>query len=327
MTRVERPVCPAADHVRSLAALDERRAARLADWIELTKPGIVRMVLVTTAVGFILAALPRAWDMTALLLVAAACMLGTALSAAGANALNMAIEVRRDAAMLRTMRRPIPANRITVHGGVWVGVGLSVAGVGLLWIGCNPWAGAVSAVTILTYVLAYTPLKPVTPLATIIGAFPGALPPLIGWAAGSGDPFGGLTQMGGWSLFAIIFVWQIPHFLAIAWKYRDEYAAAGHKVLPVLHQGGARTSRAVLLWSVALIPVSLAPVMAIPGRIGLPYLIIALACGIGMLWFAVRLARDRSDGSARRLFFASIAYLPVVLFALVVDALARLALT
>lgn len=292
----------------------------LRDVYELAKPGIVKMVCITAGVGFALSALGRVWTPAEFAVLGAFCLLGTALSAAGANALNMAFEVRRDSAMDRTRSRPMPAGRMATAHGMLTGAALSLAGVLVLWLGTNPVAAMVSLATIVSYVLIYTPMKPLTPLATLVGAVPGALPPLIGWAAAGSGVWRGLDQPGGWTLFAIMFVWQVPHFLAIAWKYREDYAKGGHRVLPVLDPSGVRTAWASMVWAVALVPVSLAPVVAMPGRFSVLYLIVATIMGLMFVWTAVRFARTLSDRSARSMFLASIAYLPVVLLALVGDA-------
>ncbi|MCA9309734.1 MAG: heme o synthase [Phycisphaerales bacterium] len=290
------------------------------DVVELSKPGIVKMVLVSTAVGFFLAAVGQTWNLGTLMMLALSCAVGTALSGAGANMLNQVFEIRRDGLMPRTAGRPLPAGRITASAGLLLGVTVSMLGVAILYVGAGTAAAMVSLITILSYVFIYTPLKPVTPLATLIGAVPGALPPLIGWAAASREPFGGLQDPAGWSIFLIMFVWQVPHFLAIAWKYRAQYGAAGHRVLPVVDPSGVRTGWTVLVWSLTLIPTSLAAVEFLHGRVGWLYAIVALFCGIGFLLSGINMAIERSDRSARRLFFASIIYLPVVLMAMVLDA-------
>ncbi len=290
--------------------------------VELSKPGIVKMVALSSAVGFVMAALVHPWDASSLLVAGLGCVIGTALSAAGANALNQVLEAERDARMRRTACRPIPSGRMGEVTGLVAGVLLSVAGLGVLCVVCNPWASMVSALTIATYLFWYTPMKPVSPLATIVGAVPGALPPLIGWAAGSpGAAYGALLEPGGWSIFAIMFVWQVPHFLAIAWKYREDYEAGGYRVLPVVDPSGASTARSVVAWSVALVPISLVAVRVMPERLGPLYMILAGLAALVMVIESVRLARSRTDANARRLFFASIIYLPVVLVGMVVDAL------
>jgi len=299
--------------------------------VELTKPRITKMVTITAGVGFAMALVAgvgpaSGFTLAGLLWITFAVALGTALSSSGAGALNEWWERARDARMHRTRTRPIPEGRLTPRAALWVGLATSVAGVGLLWVGANWTAALVALVTIVSYVLIYTPMKPHTPLATLVGAVPGALPPLIGWTAVAGGPWHGLGAAGGWSLFLIMFVWQIPHFLAIAWKHRDDYARGGFKVLPVVDPSGVRTSWAVMLWSVALLPVSLAPVSAMNGVLGWPYALAALVLGAGMFFFAAQLALSRTDVHARRLFFASIIYLPLLLLAMVADAAASVLL-
>jgi protoheme IX farnesyltransferase len=297
-------------------------AAWRADVVKLAKPGIVKMVLITTAVGFTLAAMERGgWPLSVMALAALWCMVGTTLSAAGANALNQAMEFRRDALMRRTMNRPIPAGRMSVSMGAWLGALFALAGVLILWLGTNPVAALVSLATILSYVFIYTPLKPVTPLATLVGAVPGALPPLMGWAAASDGVWRGLEHPGGWSLFALMFVWQVPHFLAIAWKCREDYERGGYRMLPLIDASGARTSWISLLWAVTLIPVSLSTVRAMPDRFGWLFLSVATVVGVGFVISAARLVAQRTDRRARELFFASIIYLPVALLAMVADVL------
>lgn len=297
-------------------------AAWRADVMKLSKPGIVKMVLITSAVGFALAALERGgWTIGSLALAGLWCLLGTTLSAAGANALNQAMEFRRDALMRRTMNRPIPAGRMSVGAGAWIGAVLSLGGVLILWIGTNHVAALVSLATILSYVFVYTPLKPITPLATLVGAVPGALPPLIGWAAASDGVWRGLDHPGGWSLFALMFVWQVPHFLAIAWKCREDYERGGYRMLPLIDPSGARTSWISLLWALTLIPVSLSTVRAMPDRFGWLFLCVATVVGVGFAISAARLVAQRTDRRARELFFASIIYLPIALVAMVADVL------
>ena len=310
------------------AILRERASAI----IELSKPGIVRMVVIASAVGFLIGsigAVPSMW-------VAAACLIGTAFSAAGANALNQACEVERDSCMRRTASRPIPIGRLTRRTGYAAGVGMSVIGVLVLWFLASPAAAVVSLATILSYVLFYTPLKAVTPLSTLVGAIPGALPPLVGWAAASGpvvaepgtSSWHRLLDPGGWSLFALMFVWQIPHVMAISWKYREDYAAGGYRVLPSVDPTGIKTARASLLWAVTLIPVSIFPLAAITMRtdgasvpvLGTGYLIIAILAGLVMLWSTVVFLRERTNKAALLVFIVSILYLPVVLAAMLVDA-------
>lgn len=300
------------------------RRSSAADLIALAKPGIVRMVLVTTGVGFAVSAIVREGGVVARLDVLAWCILGTALSAAGANALNMAVEGSRDRLMHRTRLRPVPAGRMSAAWALRFGLLASALGVACLALMVNPAAALVSLATIVSYVVLYTPLKPVTPLATIIGAVPGALPPLIGWAAGAGlggtASFASLLEPGGWSIVLIMFVWQIPHFLALAWKYREDYARAGHRVLTVVDPTGERTVFVVVMWSMLLLPVSLLAGELMADRMGWIYKAVALLAGLALLAAAAGLAHQRTDRAAMRLFFASIIYLPVVLLAMVADA-------
>lgn len=290
--------------------------------IEATKPRITRLVTITSGVGFAMAALPRRWELAELLTVAAGCLAGTALSGAGANALNQWWERARDARMPRTASRPLPTGRLTPVTVLLAGIALAAAGVGILWALCGLVPALVSLSTVLLYVLLYTPLKPVTPLATLVGAVPGALPPLIGWtAASAATGWGSLIELGGWTLFTIMFVWQIPHFLAIAWMYRDDYAAGGFRVLPVLDRQGKRTARSILAWSVLLLPATIAPALLMRGWAGVGYGVVAAAMGTGYLLLAVRLARTLDRTDARRTFIASIIHLPVLMMLMVVFSL------
>jgi protoheme IX farnesyltransferase len=299
------------------------------DVAELCKPGIVKMVVITSLVGFLLALVQR--EQTSALglshwLTGLWCVVGTALAAAGANAINQVMESRRDALMRRTRERPVASGNMS-HAAAWmIGAGLSVAGLGVLWAGTHAMAALVCAATTLSYIAVYTPMKPLTPLATWVGAIPGALPPLIGWTAawaiGHADagPWAGLNQPGGWSLFLIMFCWQIPHFLAIAWKYREDYALGGYRVLTVTDTRGVWTGWISAIWTVALIAASLTPMVWLPGATSAGYVAVAGLCGAGMLVLAGRLLARPSDATARGLFFGSLVYLPVVLGALVIDA-------
>ncbi len=296
--------------------------------VELTKPRITRLVTVTAAVGFVMAALSRVWDVSDLLWTATGCVLGTVLSASGANALNMWWERRRDAIMPRTARRPLPEGRISPHGAFLAGVVLSLVGVLTLLLLAGPAAAVVSAVTIAWYVLLYTPLKPLTPLNTLVGAVPGALPPLIGWTATAPvfglDNLGGLTSLvepGGWCLFLLMFVWQIPHFLAIAWMYRNDYAAGGYRMMPIVDPTGRATATTILVWSFALLAVTVAPALILHDRLGWIYGAVAGASGVAFTLLCIRLVRIRSRANARAVFIASILHLPLLLITMVADAL------
>lgn len=317
MTQIDQPAVLGA----GAPGVERGRSAMIDDLLTLTKPGIVKLVTITSLVGFGLGAVGRNWDWVGFGVALVVVAIGTALSAGGANALNMAMEHRRDALMNRTSKRPIPARRMSLKLGLWTGVVLSVAGVGVLWVGANWVAAMVSLATILSYIIIYTPLKPVTQLSTIVGAVPGALPPLIGWTVASSGPMHGLWELGGWSLFLLVFVWQVPHFLAIAWKYREDYERGGHAVLPVFDRSGTRTAQHALVWTITLIPVTLLPMQWAPGRLGVLYVALALFAGAYMLKHAWKFARARDDASARGLFIASVIYLPTVLIGMVIDTL------
>ena len=280
---------------------------RVFDYIALTKPRLNLLVLVTTLAGLYLAS-PSGVP-TAILVHT---LVGTALVAGGAAALNQAWERQTDSLMRRTRIRPVPAGRVTVAESSWFGIGLSLVGLAELAFAVNPVAASVAAATLGSYVLVYTPLKARTSLATLVGGVPGALPPVIGWAAATGD-----ISLEALVLFGIVFFWQMPHFLAIAWMYRDDYARAGIPLLPVIEPTGRRTGRQALIYAAALWPVSLLP--AVIGLAGPAYLASATILGVLFIWLTARFARARSMSSARTLFASSIVYLPLLLGALVVD--------
>lgn len=287
-------------------SVEIRATARLSDWCILTKPGISAMTLVTALAGYHLASGGH-WSLP----VVIAMLVGTALSGSGANALNMWIERDRDARMHRTSNRPIPAGRIAPRSALIFGLLLSVAGPALLAAGVGALCALVAAVTIASYVLVYTPLKTVSAVNTLVGAVPGALPPLIGWSAASGT-----LDARGWGLFLILFFWQLPHFLAIAWRWREDYERGGYRMIAVGDADGSRTARQVIVQTLALIAVSLLPVTQ--GLAGGLYGAGAVVLGLGFLWFGIRFAVERSVSRARRLFVASIVYLPVLLAILVI---------
>jgi protoheme IX farnesyltransferase len=279
----------------------------LADYLELTKPRITLMVVITAMVGFVMAS-PRHVDGGAL----AAALLGTALVAAGASCLNMVIERDIDARMQRTSRRPLPAGRLRPVEALTFG--LAVTAVGLVELGwaSGPPPAAVAAVTWASYLFLYTPLKPRTSLSTVVGAFPGALPPVIGWAAARGTIDGGAFV-----LFAILFLWQIPHSLAIGRLYREDYARAGIRLLPVIDPDGASTGRQVVTYSLALLAVGLLPTLV--GLAGTLYFIAAFGLGVAFLACGIGLARSRSLEAARRLVYMSLVYLPAILLLMAAD--------
>jgi protoheme IX farnesyltransferase len=274
--------------------------ASAADWLELVKPRITTMVVFTTLVGFVIASPGPPWSS-----LLAAALAGTGLVAAGASVLNQVAERDTDALMLRTRSRPLPSGRVRPREAVAFGALLTATGLATLLWRCGPLATVVSLATWASYLFAYTPLKRRTPLATLVGAVPGALPPVIGWTAASGR-----LEAGALILFAILFLWQVPHFLAIGWLYRDDYARAGLPMLPVLDREGSFTGRQALLHSLALVPVSLAPAAA--GLAGGAYAGGALLLGVALTLCALRLARARDLVAARGLFLASLVYLPAL---------------
>jgi protoheme IX farnesyltransferase len=283
--------------------------SRAADFVTLTKPRLNLLVLFTTLGGLYLAA-PDGVSTTLLVHT----LVGTALVAGGAAALNQVWERDTDRLMRRTSTRPVPQGRLGANEATWFGVLVTSAGLIELTFGVNSTAAAVALATSASYVLAYTPLKSRTSLATLVGAVPGALPPVIGWAAATGD----ITPPA-LVLFGIVFFWQMPHFLAIAWMYRDEYANAGIPLLPVVEPDGRRTGQQALLYAAALWPVSLLP--ALVGLADGTYLVVATVLGVVFITLAALFARERSIGSARRLFLFSITYLPLLWGALVADRL------
>jgi protoheme IX farnesyltransferase len=281
--------------------------AGLGTFLDLVKARLTALVLLTTAVGFYVG-FPGPIRYALLFHT----LLGTALVAMGAAALNELLEREHDARMPRTAHRPLPAGlvqpeTVLVFGGV-------SAGAGLLYLafGVNLLTSLLGAITLASYVFIYTPLKRVTALNTVIGAIPGALPPLMGWTAARGE-----ISVAGWALFGILFFWQLPHFLAIAWLYREEYAGAGYVMLPVVDPDGQRTGRSAVSHTLGLLPVSLSPYLLQVS--GVLYLCGALILGFGFLWCAVQFSRSLSRTHARQLFYASIIYLPLLLGLMVAD--------
>jgi len=302
------------------------RRGVVASLVETTKLGITRMVATTSAVGFVMAASTRAWGLGELLVSGVACVVGTALAAAGANSINQYMERDRDALMTRTAGRPLPQGRVTPGAVLGAGTALSALGVLLLWSVSGAVPALIALACVVSYVAVYTPLKTRTTLATFIGAIPGALPPLIGWTAASeAAGWEALREAGGLSLFALMFIWQIPHFLAIAWMYREDYARGGYLVLPVIDPAGRWTAATIALWTAALLPATLLPAWAMPERLGVTYLAIAAVSGVGYAVLAGRLVVTRGRAEARRVFFGSIMHLPLLLVAMVAEALVRAA--
>ncbi len=286
--------------MRSGAVALTGSAARSRDFVALAKPRLNLLVVTSTLVGYAMApgeplGFVRVIGM----------LLGTGLVAGGASAFNQVIERDLDALMRRTRTRPLPDQRLQPIEGVLFGTAMTLAGILMIVAASNLLAAAVALATLLIYALVYTPLKRRTSFGTVIGAIPGALPPIIGWAAVEGS-----VTVEAWALFGIMFLWQLPHFLAIAWMYRDDYARAGFPMLAVIEPDGRSTGRQAVVYAAALVPLSLAPtLMRMTGDI---YFAGALVLGIAFVWLTVTFARTRSVQDARRVFFGSIIYLPLL---------------
>jgi heme o synthase len=303
LVSIDQPLLAVTESGAILPAIGGRMSA----YLSLTKPRLVLMVLVTVAVGYLLGARGGAHPTTL-----AITLLGTALVAGGAGALNQWIERDRDAMMRRTAGRALPGGRLSNAEALSFGVVLGLAGTLLLALGANYLSASVALVTFLLYVFVYTPLKPLTTLNTVIGAVPGALPPLIGWGAATGR-----LGIEAWSLFLIVFLWQFPHFLAIAWIYRDDYRRAGFRMLTAWDDRGRMTGCQAVSYALALIPAGLLP--ATIGLAGPLYFRGALVLGLVYLVAAARFWRDASDLGARRLLRTSFVYLPAVLLLLLLN--------
>lgn len=279
----------------------------LAVLFQLGKAGLSFFVVMTAAAGFVVAS--RAGIAWSRLLYT---VIGTGFTSWGALALNQWWEVARDALMRRTGMRPIPSGRIAPRRALALAV-LSVAGgLAVLAVRVNLLTAALGLLTVVLYILAYTPLKPQSPFCTLVGALCGGIPPIMGWAAAAGR-----IDIGGWVLGAILFTWQIPHFLALAWLFRDDYERGGFRILPVLDHSGQVTFQTVVLYILALIPMGFA--VTYVGMAGLLYMFGSFVLGAAMLFLGVRLYLRRTDANARILFFASLIYLPVLLVLLLVD--------
>jgi protoheme IX farnesyltransferase len=277
------------------------------DYLVLAKPRLNVLVVVTALAGYYMGRVGPAhtWLLFHMLV-------GTTLVASGSAVFNQLLEIEADGMMRRTRARPLPAGRLTPAQARRFAILLSVAGIAQLALGVNLRAATIALVTLLTYTVFYTPLKKRTSLATVVGGIPGALPPLIGWAAARNA----LTAEA-WILFGIVFLWQMPHFLAIAWMYREDYKRAGFPLLPIIEPDGVSTGRQALLYAAALVPVSLAPTAV--RMSGTVYLAGAAVLGVAFTWLAFRFARTRGTPDARRLFFGSIVYLPLLWTLMLID--------
>ncbi len=305
---VTRPTTPAV-----VSDAPQRRETQLmAALLALAKPRLTSLVVATTGVGYLLGE-------TGVLHVDRflSTLVGTTLVAAAASALNQLWERRWDARMVRTRERPLPLGTLSPRAVMLYATLTSGVGLAVLWVGSRPIAAVIALLTLLTYVLVYTPLKRRITLNTLVGAIPGAFPPLIGWSAATGS----LNLTAG-TLFAILFVWQIPHFLAISWLYREDYERAGFRMLSVVDPSGASTSRMAFLYALTLVPVSLTPALA--GLTGPLYLVGAGLLGLAFLIPCYDFYLQRSVTAARRLFLASILYLPALLAVMLVDPAASL---
>lgn len=301
---------PAEDYELAPAVLPLAHQRRVADFVELTKPRVVTMVVLTTLFGYYLGATELPLDWLHLLIT----LVGTGLAASGTMALNQYLERDLDAQMHRTRQRPLPDGRMAPADALLFGAAITLAGIALLYVAVNPLSALVTAATSVSYLFAYTPLKARTSLCTLIGAVPGALPPLTGWAAVSGE-----LDVAAWAIFAIMFVWQIPHSLAIAQMYRDDYARAGFRLLPVVDPDGVSTARQILTYSLALVSVGMLPTLL--GLAGPIYFATSIVLGLFLLSASLRLARSAKIADARRVMFASLLYLPFLLAVMAADKL------
>lgn len=280
---------------------------RIAAFVELTKPRIAFMLVLTSAAGFYLGT-QGTFDVA----VFVNAMIGITLLAFGVATLNQVLERQTDALMERTASRPLPTGKITPNEALFFGVAQCLVAELYLFFLVNPLTAVLGVVVIVGYVLLYTPLKTRTTASTAIGAIPGAMPPLMGWTAASNE-----ITLGAWALFAFLFLWQFPHFMAIAWMYKDQYAKAGILMLPVVEPDGKLTARQIVMFTIMMVPVSLAPFFL--GFAGWIFLVVASILGIWFLVESVRTARAKSFEMARRLLLVSVLYLPLIFAVLVLD--------
>ncbi|MGB7209948.1 MAG: heme o synthase [Pyrinomonadaceae bacterium] len=293
------------------AEINEPKVARvrerIAAFVELTKPRIAFMLVLTSAAGFYIG---TKGSFDAALFVNS--MIGILLLAFGVSTLNQYIERDTDALMDRTAKRPIPTSRITANEALVFGILQCAVSEIYLYVLVNPLTAVLGLTVIVGYVFLYTPLKTRTSASTAIGAIPGAMPPLMGWTAAANE-----ITIGAWALFALLFLWQFPHFLAIAWIYKEQYAKAGIKMLPVVEPDGRITARQIVLFAIMMVPISLAPFFL--GFAGLIYLIGATILGVWFLFESVQTARAKTVERARRLLMVSVLYLPLIFGLLVID--------
>lgn len=293
-------------NLRELSPRTLSPGARAAAFYHLTKPGITRHILFTTAAGFYMAAPTGGLDFILLLHM----LIGATLASSGTLGLNQYVEREIDALMKRTAGRPIPSGKVTPHEALWFTAALALAGLAYQGLLVNWTTALITTATLISYVFIYTPLKRSTSLNTLVGAVPGALPILAGWTAtGRG------ADLGGWLLFTIMFLWQIPHFLALAWLYREDYRAGGFVMLSAADPDGRRTSRQIVNYGAILLPVSLLPTAL--GMTGIAYFIGAFILGAAFLGVGLKTLTSSDNTWSRRLFFASVIYLPLLLLLMV----------
>jgi heme o synthase len=281
-----------------------KRRVRVADYLELSKSRIVLMVIITTAAGYVVGA----GDVNALALLNA--LAGTALVAAGTNALNQYVERDHDAKMRRTAGRPLPAGHISPRAALLFSSAIAVIGTIYLGLAVNWLTAFLGAFTLTSYIFVYTPLKRISTVCTVVGAIPGAIPPLMGWTAATGA-----LGLGGWILFGILFLWQLPHFMAISWMYREDYGRGGFAMLSVQDSDGRAVGRQAIFYSIALLAVSLLP--SLVGMAGIAYAAGASLCGLALVIASIRFHGHRSMKHARSLFMTSNIYLLVMMAILV----------
>lgn len=281
--------------------------ARAAAYIELTKPRITSLIVLTSAAGFSLGSRGAINYLTF-----AHAMIGIALLSSGIATLNQFMERDLDGLMRRTENRPLPSGRLVPFEALWFGIMLTVGAELYLALSVNVLTALMGLTVIAGYLFLYTPLKTRTSLSTAVGAFPGAMPPLMGWTAARGE-----IDVAAWVLFAILFLWQFPHFLAIAWMYREDYGRAGIRMLPVVEPDGRVTGQQIILYSLMLLPVSLLPTfLGISGRV---YLLAAMVLGLLFLATSIRAALSKSNQHARQLLLASVLYLPLLFGVMVLN--------